>query len=250
MITKTLVISDIHLETREEVDPSYMTIKNMIAKERFDRIIILGDYFDFSYISRFNEDLPGLLEGKRLKDDFSLMESELRWMKKYCKDITYVEGNHEIRVQTLIYKNPVLEGIISIDKICKDIGIPYIATHSQPFAIFKNLYGAHGLALTKYCAASNIEKSGVSIITGHSHRSQVYITSQLSGSPMVGISIGCISSLSPNYVKGKCISGWSQSFAIISSEGDLWDIQMHTLKGHKCIVNNKIYSPFLTKEKV
>ena len=238
---KTLVFSDVHLESGIDVDPSYKTIKNVISKEKFDRIIIAGDLMDFSYISRWVEDLPLFSEGKRLNNDLKFLESELTWIKKYCKDITYLSGNHEDRVQKLIAKNPVLEGIISLGEICRKIGVTYIETEQQPYKIYDDLFIGHGLALTKYCASKNVETCGVSVITGHSHRTQSFTTSQLNGIPMTGYSIGCVSSLNPGYVAGKRISGWSQSFGILYNEGSMWDFNLIMIKRNSCIVNGKVY---------
>ena len=240
---KTLIFSDVHLEYKESIDPSYLTIRNVIAKEKFDQIIIAGDLFDFSYISRWTADSPGLTEGKRLHDDFELLESELKYMKKYCPNIIYLEGNHEERLQKFILANPVLEGLVSLESICSDNGVKYVKTVKQPMKIFTDLFVSHGLALNKYCAAQNVEKTGVSIITGHSHRTQSYTTSYLNKKAITGYSIGCISSLNPNWVAGKRISGWAQSFGILYGDSHMWDFSLIMVKKHKCIVGGKLYGP-------
>lgn len=238
---KTLIISDIHLEIGDVVDASYETIKQVISKEKFDRIIINGDYLDLSYLSKYNEDSPLLTENKRLVNDINLLKNELKFMKRFTKDITYLSGNHSDRLETYIEKAPVLEGIVSLQAVCDEMKVEFVPTIKQPYKLLEDLYIAHGLALNKYCAANNVEKSGVSIITGHSHRTQMYTTSYLNNKPVTGYSIGCISSLSPNYVAGKRISGWSQSFGILYQDKGLWDFQIYMLKNNHCIINGKVY---------
>jgi hypothetical protein len=240
---KYLIIADVHLESGVQEDLSYLTIKNLIAKEKFDGIYINGDFLDLSYISRWTADSPLLVEGKRLKADLDLLDVELKYMRKYAKEITFLSGNHCDRLNKMVEAIPVLEGLISIEEICRDNKVTHIPTVNQPHKIFDDLYISHGLSLNKYAAANNVEKSGVSMITSHSHRTQQYTTSYLNQVAITGYSIGCISSLNPDYVAGKRISGWSQSFAILNCEPGLWDIQIYMLKNHKCIVNGKVYGP-------
>ena len=112
-MTKTLIFTDVHLETGVAADPAYELLKTIMKKERFDSIVCLGDLMDFSYISQWTEGMPGLTEGRRLKEDFNLFENEMKYYKKYAKDVIYLVGNHEDRVQKYVWKNPVLEGIRS-----------------------------------------------------------------------------------------------------------------------------------------
>lgn len=243
-MSKILIFGDAHLEQREEVDPSYLTMRNVIAREKFDSIYLLGDILDLSYISQWSKDLPGLTEGKRLKADLDLLEAELKYMKKYTREIRYFEGNHEYRLRKYILANPVLEGLVSIEEVCSRLKIEYILTEKQPIKIFPDLAAAHGLALNKYCSHANVTSVGTSIITGHSHRSQTFTTSYLDGCPHTGYSLGCISSLNPDYVAGRKITAHSQSFCILTGDKDMWDIQTYMLKGSRCIVSGKLYSPF------
>jgi len=240
-LNKTLIISDTHLEQDVDKDKSYLTIKRMIPKEKFDVIVLNGDFLDLSYISQWTRDMPGLVEGKRLTWDLQILRKELTFFKKHATNVIYIEGNHEARLQNFLHKNPVLEGMIELDIICKELGVAYIPTVLQPLRMFSDLYIAHGLSLNKYCAANNAEKSGVSIITGHSHRSQMYTTSYMNEVPLTGYSIGCVSSLCPGWVKGKRITGWSQSFGILYGDKDQWDLNIIMLKDHKCIVGGKLY---------
>jgi predicted phosphodiesterase len=241
-IRKTLIFSDVHLEAGIREDTAYELLKRVIAKEKFDNIIIDGDFLDLSYISHFTEDTPLLTEGKRLKADFDYLRRELKFFKKHCKGrLIYLEGNHEERVQKMVNAAPVLDGLVSIDQICRDEDVEYIQTNKQPMQLKDDLYIAHGLALTKFCSATNVEKAGVSIITGHSHRTQLYTTSYLNQKPVTGISLGCISTLSPEYVQGKRIPNWSRSFGILRTSNDYWDVQLVHIKENKCIVGDTLY---------
>ena len=240
---RVLIFGDAHLETGTEEDSAYNLMKLIAKKEKFDEIVMLGDWMDFSYISKWTEELPGLQEGKRLKEDFLILESELKFFKKCTKDLTYLSGNHEDRVMKYIQKNPVLEGILDLKEICDETDVSFIPTNRQPHRFLDDLFITHGLSISKYVAAQIVTSVGESIVCGHTHRSQNYSYRYPNGNVTTGYSLGTVGDLNPDYVAGKRIPGSTQSFGILYVEGKKWQFDTILIKdGISCIIAGKTCS--------
>lgn len=241
-MTKYCVFGDVHLDATTDSDPSYNLFQQIVKKEKFDGAICLGDWLDFSYISQWVEGMPGLVEGKRLKEDFVLLEDELKFFKKYCKEVVYLSGNHEDRVIKYVQKNPVLEGILSIEEICREQKVQFIPTNKQPHRFLSDFFITHGLSINKYFASQLVQNSGSSIVQGHAHRTQSFSYRYPDGRVITGFGLGTLGPLNPDYVQGMRITGWTQSFGILSVEGQHWQFDTIPVTNGKCIVGGKLYS--------
>jgi predicted phosphodiesterase len=236
------VFGDSHLEAGIESDPSYKLFKKIVQYQRPEHIVNLGDWFDFSYISRFSEGVAGASEGKRLSKDIELLHKEIQFFKKYTNDFTYLSGNHDDRVMKYLEKNPVMKGLFGIDEVCKEENAKYVPTKLQPYKILDDLYVTHGLTFSKYAAAQMVEKAGVSCIGGHCHRQGSYVHQYADGRILYGATVGTLGSTNPDYVAGQRITGHVNSFAIVYVDDGIWDINQIMVKNNKCIVNGKTYS--------
>lgn len=237
-----LLFGDVHIEQGVELDDSYKLFKKIVQKIKPTKVICGGDMADFSYISRWVEGLPGLQEGKRLKEDFDSIDNEIKFFKKYSKEFIYVEGNHEARIRKYLEKNPVLKGMLSLEEICNRNAVSYIATENQPYKLLDDLYIAHGLSFNKYFSCWTVERMNENIITFHTHRTQSYSTSYPTGRVVTGYGIGCLCNTNPQYLAGQRISGHTNSFAILHIDGTQWQIDTISIKNGSCIVGNKQYN--------
>lgn len=242
-MTKYLILGDAHLESGVVNDPAYDLVKLIVKKEKFDGTVMLGDWMDFSYISKWTEDYPGLTEGKRLKEDFGLLESELRYFKKYTKDVIYLSGNHEDRVIKFIQKNPVLTGILSLQEICDENNVQFISTNKQPHRFLSDLLVTHGLSISKYAAAQIVTSAGTSIVCGHTHRNQAYSYRYPNGSVTTGYSLGTVGPLNPDFTAGMRINGWTQSIGILRiGANKAWQLDPIIINNGSCIIGDKEYN--------
>lgn len=241
-MTRTLLFADAHLESGTAPDPAYELMKTVVKKEKFDRIVCLGDLMDFSYISQWTEGMPGLTEGRRLKEDFQLVSNELKFFKKYAKDVTLLMGNHEDRVQKFVWKNPVLEGILSLKEICDENEVTFVPTNQQPYRLMADFFVTHGLSINKYFASQLVQNSGVSIVQGHAHRTQTFSYRYPDGRVVTGVGLGTLGPLNPDYVAGQRVTGWTQSFGILYAEGDQWQIDVISVNNKRCIINGKLFN--------
>lgn len=238
-----LLFGDVHLEQDVEVDASYQLFKKVVQGIKPNKLICGGDFADFSYISRWSEGLPGMQEGKRLKDDFETMREEFQFLKKYTKELIFFEGNHEERVKKYLDKNPVLKGVMSIESLCEEEGVTYIETARQPYKLLDDLYLAHGLSFNKYFASWVVERMNENIITFHTHRTQTYSVSFPTGKIITGYGIGCLCDVNPEYVAGKRITGHTNSFGILYlHDSGEWQLDIIPIKDNSCIIGKKQYN--------
>jgi hypothetical protein len=150
-----------------------------IAKYEPDVVIDLGDGADFESINSHAD--PGALsrEGKRLKADFDAYNEGEQLLREGMGDFKprrkiRLRGNHEHRLTRFIEKNPVLEGLISLDML-DDKGwevIPY--DNGQP-----GIVEVDGVAYAHYFSlpnngnsvtgtiATRIARIGGSFVQGH-----------------------------------------------------------------------------------
>lgn len=243
MVKKYLIFSDVHLETLREIDNSYLLFKEVCKKVRPNRIICLGDLLDFSYISHFAD--VGETEGKRLSDDIAIFRKELSYFKKCSKEpVIFLSGNHCDRLEKLLNKNPVLKGIVDLKEICSELGIVYITTSEQPYKLLDDLYITHGLTYTKHFCSKLADSMGTSVITGHTHRNQMFVNSYPDGRIIESYGIGSLTSITEYYERGKRITGHSNGFGelLVDEDTGQWNFNIIIIKNNKCFVDGKLYT--------
>lgn len=242
-IKKHLIFGDSHLESLKEPDNSYILFKEVVKRVRPHKIISLGDSLDFSYISRFSS--VGESEGCRIKDDIELFKNEFNYFKKYAKEeVIFLSGNHEDRLKKLFNSQPVLKGIVDLETVCKELEVTYIPTEKQPYKLFKDLYIVHGLCFNKNYTAKLADTMGASIITAHTHRTQLTVNSYPDGRIIQSWGIGSLCDTIEYYEKGKRLTGHSNSFMelLVDEDTEFWQCNLIIINNNKCYVDNKLYS--------
>ena len=240
---KYLLIADIHLEAGDTPDPAYLLSKKVAKAIKFSGTINIGDMLDFSYISAYTVDVPGAVEGMRLKDDFDILKAELSFWSKIGTRHLYLEGNHEARVQKYLMKNPVLQGVFDLRQIVEDAGHEWIPVLKQPYKFLPDLLLVHGVSFSKYYAAQNAINAGMSIVSGHAHRQQTFSYSYPDGRVITGYGLGTLGPINPDYFAGQRIAGHTQSISVLYIDDDgTWDITTHLIKNGKVIVEGKSFS--------
>lgn len=170
--------------------------------------------------------------------------------KRKRAEIFSALGNHDIRVWAYADKHmkEVLneitpESLWRLDKL----GIDYIYYEDLPRLRYGGLYAHHGIAANAEAAASvknDIEKLGVSLIRGHSHRMGTwYKTYQLRNETLRGYEIGHLCDVDSEGFKYTQIHNWQKGFAVGLIHGDNVHIQMvEILPDYTCVVAGKHFS--------
>jgi len=198
-------------------------VEKYMAEYKWDEYINLGDFLDFDQISKFNEDSFRNIEGRRLRGDFYTAneiilrhQAILQQNNPKCK-MTFLEGNHEYRVERFIDKFPVLEGLLEVETnlMFKELGIKYVRCYSKG-EIYKigKAYFHHGLYATQNHAKKMVDNFGVNIFYGHVHDVQSYTKVAFGkNKTLVGHSLGCLCTYEQSYI-GKNPKNWQHAFAV------------------------------------
>jgi hypothetical protein len=142
-------------------------------------------------------------------------------------------GNHDIRVWNYadkylkeIYDEITPESLWGLDSL----GIDYIYYVDLPRLRYGGLYAHHGisaLAEPGASAKSDVEKLGVSLIRGHSHRMGSWFkTYQLRNETLRGYEIGHLCKVDSDGFKYTQIHNWQQGFAVGLVSGEDVHIQL------------------------
>lgn len=218
---KILFKYDAHLASDQEEYPAYGLVKKFAKEWKPDVIVDGGDYLDFNYISTYDERRARLLEGKRFKKDYDLARRDLDFWQKIAPSYIALEGNHDERVQRLIDEQPRFEGLVEIpvNLEFESRGIQWYRLIDPPLQLGKLLV-IHGDVATKYAARRNLEKYKHNVICGHVHRFEEASDSlPVLGESMRSWTIGCLSTLQPEWKKG-VPTDWCNGFAVMYLEED------------------------------
>lgn len=211
---KVLFIPDIHAPFQDE-----KAINALIAFAKYwkpETVIYLGDVIDFYAISSFVKDPARSLE---VQDE---IDSAIKVIAKINSAINgsqkfFIEGNHEFRLQKFLWsraselsglRNLTVPALLQLDSF----GIKYVKEGRMKF---RGMVIKHGDIVRKfgaYTAKGEFEATGMSGISGHTHRLAVYPQTNESGSYM-WMECGCLCKLNAEYLRGK-IPNWQQGFGI------------------------------------
>lgn len=216
-------------------------MKKILKLSKPNIIVCIGDLLDFSYISHFTE--LGEAEGKRLVEDVDIFKNELSYYKKYAKEeVIFLQGNHEDRLNRLLLKNPVLMGLVDLRDTCEKLGIKYVPTNEQPYKLLNDLYITHGLCYNKHFTSKLADTAGMSIISGHTHRTQSFVNSYPDGRIIKSFGLGSLTDTIEYYEKGKRLTGHSNSFGELLIDEDYWQFNTVMIENGKCILDGKLFT--------
>jgi UDP-2,3-diacylglucosamine pyrophosphatase LpxH len=213
--TNIVFISDLHIpyENKKDVE----LVKKFLEDFQPEILVLGGDILDFMGLSRFSRDPKRALTTQDDIDKVSTLLLDLRIILPYT-EFVYLEGNHEYRMVNYKWtKCPELSYIRALELPTllhfKDIGIRFIPY--SKFYSYKKLFFVHGDVISKHSgqtAKSMLDKWGVNIICGHSHRTGKCNRTTLEGNKGAWES-GCLCDLNPDYIKGK--ANWQSGFSVV-----------------------------------
>lgn len=173
-ITKAIVLPDIHVPYEDTA--ALRAVEAYMADHRreWDRVVYLGDVLDLDCISSHNLNNLQAVEGKRIERDYKAAGVMLDRHRKAAPraEFTWIEGNHEDRVNRYIAARPQLQGMIEVPNAL-DLdgrGIEWVPFWSKgvKLSIGKARF-IHGRYTNKYHAHKHLERYGDNIFYGHTH---------------------------------------------------------------------------------
>jgi len=209
---KIIILPDAHINTN--IPKPYQVVKKFIKEFKPDEAILLGDFMDVSALSSWDMDKKRLIEGQRYQKEIDVANNELDYLQKYCNKVTYLEGNHETRVERYLDKNAELEGMLEIPKLLnlKARNIKWVK-YNDLYQLGK-LYCTHGYYCNQYYTKKTLDVYGCNIVVGHLHKPQTSFTTAKMSEAKMCWGLGCLCGHDAPYLKGRP-SNWDNGFAVV-----------------------------------
>lgn len=237
---KIVALFDTHVPFNIPLDPVFEFIADFKPAE----IILGGDMADWTAVSTWVVDQSRALDGGTIKQNYTELEKAvLKPVQKAAPGakIIFIVGNHEDWLRKATMADPNLRGFVELENnLSKDIQIIPL---NQAHKIGPNLVLIHGIYTNYYHARKTVEAFHVSTIYGHVHTFQAHtLVSPIDSSKYyMGQSIGCLSTLNPDYMKNKP-NAWMNGFCYIhlNADGSFHHIPVVIVKG-KFYANGRRY---------
>jgi len=241
MIKRAVILPDVHLT--DSVPTPYLTVKGFIKDFKPHEIILLGDFMDISSLSAWDYDKKRPMEGRRFKKEVNCANRELDFLQKHTEKITYIEGNHEDRVNRYLDKNPEMEGMIEIRENLrlKDRKIKWWKMNK----LYKlgDMHFTHGMWTNKYNAQKHLTNLGCNITYGHAHGTQTAMQNMAMQKPYIAYALGCLCGHEPDYLKGRP-ANWINQFGVMYYDTKNGNFNLYPINiiKNKFVFNGRLYN--------
>lgn len=246
-----LVISDLHIPDHD-IKTLDLVLK-FISIYQPDYLDILGDFINFSKISKFQDPYHDSDLVDEIEEGRGVLRNLVNTARKANNsvEIAYYQGNHEFRNEKFLSNNaPQIatlktddEYVVSIPHLfeLRKLGVKW---YSQDRIIQR-----HGVSFTHghtvrmksgFTAHANIDRYGSSGFSGHTHR-LCLVTRTQSGNSKFWIETGCLCNLNPSYVVSP---DWTQGFAIAEYDFSTHQFypQIIPIINHSFMYEGKLFS--------
>uniref|UniRef100_A0A6H1ZDP0 Putative calcineurin-like phosphoesterase n=1 Tax=viral metagenome TaxID=1070528 RepID=A0A6H1ZDP0_9ZZZZ len=230
-IRRIFCLSDIHAPYEDK--NALRKVEQVLIRGKWDAFVNLGDLIDFDIISRFSEGKPGLINSTISKQanaaaDILARHSSYATRENSACKLYFMGGNHERRLDDLLDRMPVLEGLVDIKKLLRldSYGYTYFK-HGEILKIgTANFF--HGL----YTGTTHARRTAAAIngtaIYGHTHSMESNSAPGFSGASGKAFSTGCLCKMDMPYLKG-APTNWEQGYAIVEIDSSKVDVLQHRL---------------------
>ena len=242
-------------------DLKAIAIATEIIKEiKPNRIIMLGDMLDLPDWSTHFVRSPEFYFTTQPSLDW--LASWIKELRPYCKEMVYIEGNHEKRMIDSIVQNtiqaygikpanePDVPPIVSVPYMLglHKIGVEYIGNYPHgEFYINDNLVCIHGNKVGPKSGQSimkMLDSPRISVIQGHVHRLEMgHKTVWSHGQPKIyqAVSLGTLARIDGIVPGGGARYNWQQGFGIVEYDNDRFQIDSVGIYDGKAIFKGKFY---------
>lgn len=240
MIKSAIILPDVHGTEKSPTD--YLPVRRFIKNFKPDEIILLGDFMDVASLSAWDMDKKRLMEGRRYKKEVEWANKELDYLQANSKKVTYIEGNHEDRVNRYLDKNPEMEGMMEVqDQLdIKNRGIKWVKMND----LYKrgDMHFTHGMYTNIHNARKHLQTLGCNVCYGHQHGTQTSMQNMAMQKPHMAYAIGTLGDKAPDFMKNRP-SSWINQFAIFywDDKTGLFNLYPVNVIKHKFIWNGKVY---------
>lgn len=208
---------DVHVPDHDE--RALSAVLALIEDSKPDCVVIGGDFLELGSMSQHG----GEPRPPSLAEDIDAGRRVLHRLRRAAGDdaeIHYLEGNHETRhTRKVIAYLPEMAGFNSIPEALglQDLGIGW-SDYRQfwrpelPSGARGRLHYTHGEWSNKHHANTHLDRYGVNVRYGHTHKPQVFTRGYADGVVRVAIGSPCLRTLDPGFAGPA--SGWCHGFGI------------------------------------
>lgn len=223
-LRKMVVLPDTHFPLH---DPKAMSaVITFLEEFKPDTVVILGDWFDFEAISRWDPvDLDTFTTMEEIHVGTRGLEQVRRAVGDKC-EVIFLEGNHEERLAKYMIANcREMYGITDLYRLAKMdvLDIKFIPVKNQPLR-YGDVDFIHGSFTNKYHAFKHVDVYRRNIVYGHLHDVQRFSVANPNGEPIMGLSLGCLANKNQKYLKGRP-TNWTHALGVFyfSKDGKFTD---------------------------
>jgi hypothetical protein len=204
-LTVGIVTPDLHVPEHDV--KAHKAVCNYVEELQPNYWVDLGDFMNYDEISRHVGKNIRTIIGKSLAKSNAMGNKVLDERQAALGEGKYIqiEGNHDKRPEDIINENPVLEGIIEIEKALDFAGrdIDYVRywTNGDMVKIGKSFF-LHGRYVNEFHAKKHVDRYGKNVFFGHTHDIQSYSKVwEGDGETRIGQSLGCLCKYALDYKK-------------------------------------------------
>ena len=240
-----MVLPDLHIPYHDRA--ALACVERAYALLKPDEVVILGDWLDCEAFSAHPKtSLAELQAHKFIDDEMRPCRELLGRLQKHGNALTYIEGNHEARIERFAVSlggnlGPDLYALISPRAIFGEgrkrwTWIPYKSELAH-YEITPDLWALHGWSHAKSAARVHQDRAvSVSVVYGHTHRQQSEARRDpATGRVLKSWSPGCLCKLQPLYAQNQPTS-WVQGFSIVYIGRQSWTDYTVTIQNGTCVL--------------
>lgn len=210
---RSVFIPDLHAPYID--GPALRCVLAFLRRYKPQVVFVIGDVVDFYQLSKFDRNPSRLMELQTDIDAATIALRQIRQAAPQAK-IYLLRGNHEYRLKRFLWTKAA--ELVSL----RDLTVPHLLdlkTYNIQWVeegrmFYHGFCVKHGnLVRTRsgYTATGELEKVGISGLSGHTHRlAQVFKRND--GGLFTWIECGCLCSLSPEYGEGQTMD-WMHGLA-------------------------------------
>lgn len=227
MLRPVMILPDLHWPNHDpEALECVMHAHRLIKPER---TVILGDWLDADQFKTHARKSLSEEKSESWLADLAGVKGLVKRLLKHTKQVVFIEGNHENRVERQACESGPLRSVFEAISPAHVIGgmrdvhwVPYMAPALGHYKIAPSLWAIHGWSVSKNAAAAHLAAvSSFSIWHGHTHRAQMTTRKDpRTGRTLTAMSPGCLCVLQPIWV-GANPTDWSQGFGLSYVDQDV-----------------------------
>ena len=269
-LKRVIILPDAQIGYRKNLDtdklePTHdlkaIAIVTQIIKEvKPDRVVMLGDMLDFPEWSTHFVRSPEFYFTTQPSLDY--LATWIKEIRPYCKELIYIEGNHEKRILDSVIQNniqaynikkanePKSNPVLSVPHLLglDEMKVEYIGDYPRgEYYINENLVCIHGIkvgAKSGQTVSKLLDDIRISMIQGHVHRLEMaHKTSWTNFTPKIyqAISCGCLCRIDGAVPGASARYNWQQGFGYIEHDKTQFQIDTIGIYDGKAIFKGKCY---------